>query len=187
LNLRDNQDNDPMKGTVMGKITQPATRVIIEDFAEDIREKKVGPSKPSLTVINFRTDVSDGKERPIYKVPIGLLRYRKDNGRIASDVADYEQKYRGLDETNDDDQKLLAKFLYDKDPEKTSVLRSTIRHEGQREPAIITCEGFVINGNRRKMVMDILGDDPATGDKFEYMKAVILPSPGEEGGCHGAG
>jgi len=172
-----------MKGTIMAKITQSATREIIEDFAEEIRKRKVGPSKPSLTVINFRTDVREGKERPIYSVPIGLLRYRKDNGRIASDVADYEQKFRRLNENNEDDQALLAKFLYEKDPEKTAILRSTLRHEGQREPAIITCDGFLINGNRRKMVMDLLHEEFPADNQFAYMKVVILPSCGEEGGA----
>ncbi len=166
----------------MPAMTKPAAREIIEDFAEEIRQRKVSTAKPSMTLINFRTDRRDGKERPIESVPIGLLRYRKDNGRIASDVADYERNFRPLDEADQHDQALLAKFLFEKDPEKTSVLRSTLLHEGQREPAIITCDGFLINGNRRKMVMDGLHKEFPDDDRFAYMKGVILPSRDEEGG-----
>ena len=114
----------------MSKITQSPAREIIEDFAEEIRRKKLHTAKPSTTVINFRTDVRDGNERPIESVPIGLLRYRKDNGRIASNVADYERKFRPLDETDQEDQAILAEFLYEKDPEKTGILHDTLLHEG---------------------------------------------------------
>jgi len=166
----------------MPAMTTPAVRKIIEDFAKEIRQRKVSTAKPSMTVINFRTEVRDGKERPIESVPIGLLRYRKDNGRIASDVADYERKFRPLDEADQQDQALLAEFLYEKDPEKTSVLKKTLLHEGQREPAIITCDGFLINGNRRKMVMDQLRQEFPDDNRFIYMNVVILPSPDDEGG-----
>ena len=181
-NVRDNQNIDLMKGTIMAEITQSETRKIIDDFADEIRQRLVKTAKPSMEVINFRTDIRDGKERPIDSVPIGLLRYRKDNGRIASDVADYERKFRPLDETSREDQALLAKFLYEKDPEKTSILRSTLLHEGQRKPAIITCDGFLINGNRRKMVMDRLHTEHPDDDRFTYMKVVILPSQSDQGG-----
>lgn len=53
------------------------------------------------------------------------------------------------------------------DPEKNVELERSISHEGQREPAIITCEGFLINGNRRKMTLKKI--------KLKFMKVVILP------------
>ena len=45
-------------------------------------------------------------------------------------------------------------FSEDKDPEKTDILMKSIEHVGQSDPAIITCDGFLINGNRRKMVLE---------------------------------
>lgn len=168
----------------MGSITTPATREIIEDFAKEIRKRRAEGPKPSMTVINFRTDIKDGKERRIYRVPTEILRYRKDNGRIASDVADYERTVGPIDEKSSDGQARLAKFLADKDPERTSVLRSSIVHDGQSEPAIITCDGFLINGNRRKMVMDQLRAEAKQDDNFAFMKVVILPGADdkEDGG-----
>jgi hypothetical protein len=163
-------------------MTTPAARLIIEDFAKEIRAKRVQSAKPSKDVINFRTDAKDGKERDIWRVPIEILRFRKDNGRISSDVMDYEHNVGILRETDDSTQDLLRQFLEKKDPEKTRDLRSSIEHAGQQEPTIITCDGFLINGNRRKMVMDGLRRDHPDNPTFAYMKCVILPGKGEEGG-----
>ena len=166
----------------MSNITKDALRPIIEDFAKEIREKRTSTAKPSKEVINFRTDIRDGTEREVFQIPIGILRYRKDNGRIASDVADFEASKRPLNEANQEDQDILAQFLYEKDPEKTETLRSSILHDGQRQASIITCDGFLINGNRRKMVMDRLHKEHPGDERFEFMKVVILPGEGEEGG-----
>ena len=166
----------------MPAMTKPKTREIIDDFAKEIRDKRMQTAKPSKAVINFRTDIKDGIERTIWRVPIEILRYRKDNGRIASDVMDYERNVGILHETDDQAQVEIARFLEQKDPEKTGVLRRSIMQAGQRDPAIITCEGFLINGNRRKMVMDRLHEESPENENFAYMKCVILPGKNEEGG-----
>lgn len=166
----------------MSAITQSKTRYIVEDFAEEIRRRKVATAKPSKAVINFRNEVADNFERDIVQVPIDLLRFRKDNGRIASDLLDYEHTYGVLDEADDESQKQLREFLRKKDPEKTAILRKNIIHAGQREPAIVTCDGFLINGNRRKMVMDQLCKEYPEEKKYAYMKVVILPGVQDEGG-----
>lgn len=166
----------------MAPITKPLVRPIVDDFAEEIRRRKTQTAKPSTDVINFRTERRDNKEREIVLVPIGLLRFRKDNGRISSDVADHENNIGPLDERDERTQQVLAKFLDDKDPEQTGILRKSILHSGQERPAIITCDGFLINGNRRKLVLDQLHRELPENDTFGYMKAVILPGPNDEGG-----
>lgn len=166
----------------MNKITQSAVREIIDDFADEIQRRILRSTKPSKTVINFRNDIIDGNEREIVKVPIGLLRFRKENGRITSDVLDYDFNIGTLAEKDDETQKQLRKFLARKDPEITSVLTKQILHSGQREPAIITVDGFLINGNRRKMVMDDLHKNYPDNEKFSFMKVVILPGENDEGG-----
>ena len=165
----------------MKPITQDATREIVADFAKAIREKKRATAKPSEAVINFRNEKKAAVTRPIEEVPIGLLRYRKNNGRIASDVMNYEKLNGPLDEKDQDAQRTLRKFLEDKDPEKTEILTKSIQHSGQNEPAIITSDGFLINGNRRKMVLDRLHEQNP-GEQYLYMKVVILPGSDEAGG-----
>ena len=157
-----------------GKISTDETRKVIEDYAEEISIKKREGNKPEDTVIEFRNDRQSGRTRKIYLVPIEILRFRKDNGRIASDVMSYEKINGRLDETLKETQDIVRKFLKEKDEEKNITLKKSILHSGQNEPAIITCDGFLINGNRRKMVIEELFNDPKISDKknFETMKVV---------------
>jgi len=161
----------------MDKITKQKTREIIDEFRNEIEKAKRKGLPPDKAVIDFRNERRHGIERDIYYVPIELLRYRKDNGRISSDVLNYEKAHGLLDEKSEEAQKKIRHFLEEKDKEKTEDLKRSIKHEGQREPAIITCDGFLINGNRRKMVIEILGDP-----KLTTMKVVILPGRDDEGG-----
>lgn len=162
-------------------ITKSKSREIIKDFAREIENRKEPTATPSKAIIDFRNVRRGGNEQLVYRVPIELLRFRKDNGRIASDVMDYEKNIGPLDETDARDQAIIRGFLHDKDPEKTATLEKSIIHSEQREPAIITCDGFLINGNRRKMVLDIL-NKKLPGQGYDYMKVVILPGPNDAGG-----
>ena len=166
----------------MSEIKQSKTHEIIEDFAKEINRKKFSVGNPSTHIINFRDDRVAKNARGIFKVPIGLLLFRKNNGRIASDVLDYEKTHGYLDEKSEEGQKKLCSFLENKDPEKKDILREDIAHGGQQDPAIITCDGFLINGNRRKMVMEQLKQMRPADERFKYMKVVILPGPKDEGG-----
>jgi hypothetical protein len=161
-------------------ITQDRPREIVADFVKAIRERKSHTAKPAFDVINFREEKRNQVERPIQMVPIELLRYRKDNGRIASDVLNYERLNGHLDEKDQNAQDILRGFLRHKDPEKTYALIKSIEHAGQSEPAIITCDGFLINGNRRKMAFETLREQGKAD--YEFMKVVILPGVGESGG-----
>lgn len=162
----------------MAKLTKPIAREIIDDFVKEIEKRKTKGPKPSKAVINFRNELKTGFERDVWLVPSELLLYRKDNGRIASDVLSYEKNFGKIDEKTEEGQRLIRKFLEDKDDEKTKELMQSVKHEGQREPAIITCDGFLINGNRRKMVLEKLyGQAPDV-----CMKVVILPGKDDQGG-----
>lgn len=158
----------------MYPLTKDAAREIIDDFAAVIKDTAAKGTKPEKIIINFRNEKSEKRERDIYTVPISLLRFRKENGRIASDVYSYEKENGPLREDNAEDQKILAEFLRSKDPEKTDELSKSIHQQGQDEPAIITCDGFLINGNRRKLVFQSLWEK-TKDSKYERMKVVILP------------
>ena len=79
-------------------------------------------------------------------------------------------------------QATIAKFLREKDPEKTDELKTLLRAEGQREPAIVTCDGFLINGNRRRLALDQLAKEYPGDDAYAWMHVVILPGQSDEGG-----
>ncbi|HUS49545.1 MAG TPA: hypothetical protein VMZ91_05235 [Candidatus Paceibacterota bacterium] len=163
-------------------ITKPLEREIIENFVKEITLRRKDENiKPKNMVIFFRNEHTSNIERPVYEVPIGLLRYRKNNGRISSDVMSYEKDQSPLLEKSEDAQKMLRKFLEDKDPEQTKKLMNSIMHMGQKEPAIITKDGFLINGNRRKVALEKL-HKKTREEKFGWMKVVILPGKNDPGG-----
>lgn len=166
----------------MPRIATHEPRLIVEDFRKLIQQKKTSGPKPASAVINFRNEKKDVIERPVELVPIDLLRYRADNGRIASDVLNYVKENGPLDEKDTGAQTVLEDFLHAKDPEKTDILMKSIAHTGQTDPAIITCDGFLINGNRRRMVLEKLRRDHPGKTEYETMKVVILPGPGDPGG-----
>lgn len=166
----------------MTKITKDTKREIIDDFAKEIKDRKRDLVKPEKFVINFRKERVNNDARDVYEVPTEILRFRKDNGRITSDVLSYEKNYRPLSEVEMEDQKILGEFLLKKDDQKTEELKNSLLHEGQREPAIITCDGFLVNGNRRKLAFEILQDGFAGDPRFQTMKVVILPGKNDSGG-----
>src|SRR5436190_19190047 len=95
------------------KISTDIERKIIDDFAEEIKAKAERGANPEKTVIEFRNDRQRGKagERDVYLVPVKLLRFRKDNGRIASDISSYEKLNGLLNETKEETQEIIRKFL----------------------------------------------------------------------------
>ena len=166
----------------MTRISTDQLRPIIDDFADLIKNRRRDTARPTTAVIDFRNDRQVRKERNVYEIPIGILRFRKDNGRIASDVLSYETNFRPLTEIQKEDQETLGKFLLEKDPQKTEELKNSLLQAGQLDPAIITCDGFLINGNRRKLALEMLSKKYPGDERFLTMKVVILPGKGEEGG-----
>ncbi|EKD44606.1 MAG: hypothetical protein ACD_71C00078G0001 [uncultured bacterium (gcode 4)] len=166
----------------MTQISTYKVREIIDDFAKEIANKRRQTAKPTKAIVDFRNERSSNYERDVWEVPTTLLRFRKDNGRIASDVLSFEKNFRPLSEIDEEDQRELSKFLLNKDLQKTEELKNSLIHGGQREPAIITCDGFLINGNRRKLALEELQKQFPGEEKYKYMKVVILPGQGDEGG-----
>ena len=82
---------------------------------------------PTKAVINFRNEQRDKVERQIYNIPLGLLRYRKDNGRIASDVLNYERNVGPLREDTEEAQQIIKRFLFLKDRERTEELTRSMQ------------------------------------------------------------
>jgi len=158
----------------MNTIDPNKPRVILDDFVKEVDENKMVIKGKKLSIF-FRKDKIDNNERQVYEIPIIYIKYRKDNGRIASDVYAYEQKHGELIEATDTGQQILRNFLVSKDKERTTELKSTIIDRLQDEPAVITCDGFLINGNRRKMVFEMLTEEFPAEARFRTMKVVILP------------
>ncbi|MBL7839365.1 MAG: hypothetical protein JNJ75_04425 [Cyclobacteriaceae bacterium] len=153
-------------------------REVIQEFVDEIAKVRV--KVPNTIPIPFRDDKVKGKVRQAYKIPVEYLRFRKDNGRIASDVLTWESSKGNLSETTTFGQATLKRFLELKDPDPTRELMQSLLKEGQDKMAIITVDGFLINGNRRKMAFEKLLDQYPGDERYKYLEVVILPGPGED-------
>ena len=156
----------PTSRNTPGHITQPTIRRIIPDFQKEIVRKRWEAHPPKTKVINFRDDLQSHRERPVYNVPIELLRYRKENGRICSSVLSHERAVGPLNDTDQEAQDKIATFLRDKNPDKTNELRQLILAQGQMEPAIITCDGFLIDGASHEMFIECYN---VTGEYYHWV------------------
>ena len=155
---------------------------IIEKFADEIKTGRILDGPQSFYTIDFRNELREKKNRKVYAIPIELLRFRKNNTRIKSDVLSYEKENAYIDVNTEDGQKKIKNFLKNKDPSKTEELKQLILDSGQKEPAIITCDGFLVNGNRRRLVLEMLLEETGKPE-FSQMRVVILPDKKDEGGA----
>ena len=182
INMADNQNIENQIGAQYNFYQQEEGTIIKGDFRDvdeelkrkiDVLKDKAAP--PKKDVIDFRSNLIKNKESDIYELPFKELKFRKKNGRIKAEVESYEKINGPIDEKSESGQEVLRGFLKISDPEKKEVLKQQIKKKGQRQPAIITCDGFLINGNRRKMVFEELYEDSHQNPKFLNMRVVILP------------
>lgn len=151
-------------------------RSINHNFKSLIDAIKRDAAEPTKEVIDFRDEYKQRFPRTVYSIPIKYLRFRKNNGRIISDVESFEKEHnRILNEEDDETQELLRSFLLSNDKEKNEELKRSLSKNNQQQPAIITCDGFLINGNRRKMALEELYRSNNDDSQFEMMRVVILP------------
>jgi len=150
-------------------------RPINKKLKEKLEKLKDEASPPKEDVIDFKNDLIIKRPSQIYELPVKELKYRKENGRIKADVESYEKINGQLNEADESTQKILREFLKKNDPEKNEPLKQQIKHKGQLQPAIITCDGFLINGNRRKMILEELYTENHQDAKYENMRVIILP------------
>ena len=163
-----NNEDEPLMGKESYRPVNKASKKKI-----DILRKDASP--PTQDVIDFRNDLLVKRPSPIYEMPVKELSFRKKNGRIKSEVESYEKIHGVIDENSNEGQSKLRDFLASSDPEKKEILKQQIRHKGQLHPAIITCDGFLVNGNRRKMIFDELYESTHQDAKYENMRVIILP------------
>jgi hypothetical protein len=124
---------------------------------------------------------------PVLRVPIGLPKYRMLNGRTASAQEEWLAKHPDkpedffrqdpeLEEVQKVQHDLLTKLVggagllpYFKQPQNV-----------QKEPIVLDCNGFVINGNRRMCAWrTLLKEDPTKYAHFSHVDVVVLP-PGDD-------
>ena len=119
-----------------------------------------------------------------YEIPMDLIIYNVENGRIASLVKSYEKEHSTLDPEKPEDAQIIAQFLYDSNDIANKKTKKNIVANGQLETGIITSDGVLVDGNRRVSLMrQILEDESfstAERARCEKFRAIVLPENAEK-------
>lgn len=119
-----------------------------------------------------------------YEIPMDLIIYNVENGRIASLVKSYEREHSSLNPEKEEDAKQIAQFLYDSNDIANKKTKRNIVVNGQLETGIITCDGVLVDGNRRVSLMrQILSDSSFTTSeraRCEKFRAIVLPEDADK-------
>tara|TARA_B110000459_G_scaffold201086_1_gene250995 strand:- start:1382 stop:2743 length:1362 start_codon:yes stop_codon:yes gene_type:complete len=155
----------------------------VESFIkiDTIKEEHINKVKDKIKGATFEIpyrDWLDKKKPEVYNVPLDYCKFRKENGRIKDEVLSYEKTQATLNPDDDDAQKIISNFLASKDGKANENLKKLIKAQGQRDPAVMTADGFLINGNRRKWALDELYKKEQK-EEFRFLKVVILPGTNE--------
>jgi hypothetical protein len=151
-------------------------RPVNNEMKKIIDKEKQRATPPAKWVIDLKNELQERFERDVELIPTTHLKFRKANGRIKTDVESHEKLNSvELQEEVDTTQEILRGFLRKSDPEKNEKLKKQLYKKGQQYPAIITCDGFLINGNRRKMILEELFSENNQDPMYESMRVVILP------------
>ena len=145
--------------------------VINKNFEQAINEVK-SPTGDKAS-IPYRDWMEERKQVEVFKVPIEYCRYRLENGRISIETSSYSVTTKPLDQDSPEDQEKIAEYLND-DKKNNEILKTLLRKDGQTAVAVITADGYLINGNRRKLILGQLFNEKKE-EKYKYIKVVILP------------
>ena len=144
---------------------------------DEIKEKHIESEKidtKSKHIIPYKDWEIKQKSASVYEVPIEYCKYRLDNGRIKTQILTHVKVIGKLKPNDDETQKVISEYLGKSDPKTNEDLKKILKKEGQKDPAVMTADGFLINGNRRKWAFEqLLKEYPE--EKYKKLKVVILP------------
>jgi hypothetical protein len=151
-------------------------KIEIKTNLEETINSEAEPIKGKKIRLRYRNWVEDGHAAQVFRIPYGCCRYRLENGRISIDITSDKASESPLTGDTREDQEKIASYLK-KDP-KNKVLKNLLKKDGQRDPAIITADGFLINGNRRRLLIEELYNETLE-DRFKTLEVIILPGTGD--------
>lgn len=118
------------------------------------------------------------KELPVVTLPIGWVRFSTLNHRTRAEQ-DREIRKSGNtalfteDPLGDQAQAIQLKILSEQGG--FEELKRDLQERGQQEPAVVTAEGILINGNRRAAALRRLWQD-SHEENARYIRAFVLPA-----------
>ena len=121
----------------------------------------------------------------VYKIPIDLLVYNLNNGRMFMEVRKKENDYnidlsemKKIDPANYNNE--IESLIWETSEERNEYTKKDIQKFGQIEPGVILDDGTVIDGNRRFTCLRKLHREYPNDEKFSYFLAAIIRVDGQK-------
>ena len=151
----------------------PARKKMVRDRAKKQEDDAGGKDRLRNAKLTVKGTTS---LEPIYRFQLDDLAYNKANGRIKAEVLEKEAELgRILNQFDDNDKKILREILLSIRRDENDKIKEDLRKNTQIFPGIITVDGVVINGNRRKALLEELFEE-TNDEKYRYLDIHILPS-----------
>ncbi len=147
-----------------------------ENSADAIKINEYIKNNPDCKIPKTITIILQGKRMDLqtYRLPLDFTFYNIRNGRFAAEYVDLvKNEGRELDPKNLEDSKNIQSLLIELDPKQSRILEKDLQQSGQKDPGIITYDGFVINGNRRRSVLEELVS--LGHSEFKFIEVARLP------------
>ena len=110
----------------------------------------------------------------VYRIPIDNLIYNKKNGRIATYVSQFIDEGKEFPEKdNSKFNSIIEEYIEKSNPDALKKTKANIKIMTQTEPAVVTAEGVILDGNRRFTALRQLSRE-GSGAGFNFLEAVIL-------------
>jgi len=137
----------------------------------DLRDIKRTQQPIATKKINIGGQV---KNENVYRIPLDLLYYNDQNGRIGTWISKYESEGGSItDLPLEEYNMVIEEFIIQSDKTKFKTTKDNIKQLSQLETGVVFYDGRVIDGNRRFTCLRQLARE--TGDqKYNYFEAVIL-------------
>ena len=110
----------------------------------------------------------------VYKLPTVMLFYNIRNGRFAAEYEETVRREGGyLNPEDEDDAKKIRQILLGLNTGETQRTYNDLKIRGQWNCGIITDDGYVIDGNRRKAIISKLYEDTGQ-EEWKYLEVARL-------------
>ena len=124
-------------------------------------------------------------EYDVYKIPVDILVYNPNNGRMFIEAKRFENEENiSLEKLKDDDPKKyndeVENLIWSTNEERNLSTKRDIEKYGQIEPGVVLDDGIVIDGNRRFTCIRRLHREYPNNELYSYFLASIVHVDGKK-------
>lgn len=128
---------------------------------------------------------NESVEYDVYKIPVDILVYNPNNGRMFMEARRFEnEENKKLETLKDEDPKKyndeVENLIWSTNEERNLSTKRDIEKFGQIEPGVVLDDGIVIDGNRRFTCIRRLHREHPDDEAYDYFLAAIVKVDGKQ-------